>query len=134
VIIAIDFDGTIVKHVYPEIGEIIPLAIETMKYLSSQGHKLILYTMRDGKQLQEAVNFLKKKGVEFWGINNNPEQNTWTKSPKVYANFYIDDASIGIPLTYPADGRPFVDWYNVNKLLIHRINDIEPVIIIKKKR
>ena len=79
-IIAIDFDGTIVEHRYPEIGEPVPYAIETMIKLRDFGHKLILYTMRSDIELQQAVDYCKENGVEFWGVNENPEQAHWKES------------------------------------------------------
>lgn len=115
-IIAIDFDGTIVKHKYPIIGEDIG-AIPVLKELIDNGHKLILYTMRSNKELQEAVDYLKDKGIEFWAINENPSQKHWTSSPKIYANMYIDNAGIGIPLIYSLDEKPFVNWEGVKEML-----------------
>jgi len=117
-IIAIDFDGTIVTHEYPNIGTRVPNALETMKKLQSQGCKLILYTMRSGEKLQEAVDYLTKNDIILFGINNNPEQSSWTSSPKVYANLYIDDNALGCPLSYVNEGKkPFVDWYKVETIL-----------------
>lgn len=109
-IYAIDFDGTIIEHVFPKIGNPVPLAFETMKKMIDRGDQLILYTMRSGKYLDEAVEFCRERGVEFWGVNENPEQKEWTNSPKVYAHFYIDDASLGAPLIYPSIGRPYYNW------------------------
>ena len=52
-------------------------------------------------------------------VNNNPEQRSWTQSPKVFANLYIDDAALGIPLkTLPTATRPFVDWQAVREMLV----------------
>lgn len=110
-IIGVDFDGTMSEHVYPDIGKEVPLAFKTCKQLQEDGHKLILYTMRSGEELDQAVKWCKEKGVEFWGINNNPHQHTWTQSPKVYAHIYIDDATYGCPLiTLVGYNRPMVDW------------------------
>jgi len=125
-IIAIDFDGTIVEHIFPEIGEEVPGAISTLKKLLKGGHKLILWTMRSdvvapksenpeinatpGKYLTEAVEWCRERGIEFWGVNENPEQKNWTSSPKVYAHIYIDDAALGCPLIHPEKGRSYVDW------------------------
>jgi len=115
-IIAIDFDGTIVEHDYPRIGKPVPLAIETMISLQQSGNQLILYTMRSGKELQDAVDYCKERGVEFWAVNKNPSQWKWTKSPKVYAQVYIDDAALGCPLLgQKFEVRPHVDWAEVRK-------------------
>ncbi len=113
-IIAIDFDGTIVTHHYPAIGKPVKGAIEAIKQMQSWGHKIILYTMRSGKELQEAIDYCQSVGIKFWGVNENPEQKNWTDSPKIYANLYIDDAAYGIPLdTHYLEDQPFVNWSNV---------------------
>lgn len=92
-IIAIDFDGTIAKHEFPKIGDEVPYAFQVMKRLQKYGHKLILWTVRSdienpdrspkegiqpeggGTYLTDAVEFCKERGIEFWGVNENPEQN-----------------------------------------------------------
>ena len=116
VIIAIDFDGTIVEHKYPEIGAPIKHALETIKELQERGHLIILWTMRSGKELAEAVEYLQKNGVQPWGINQNPEQD-WSTSPKAYAQIYIDDAALGCPLEQKGFDRPMVYWPAVRKHL-----------------
>ena len=124
--ICVDFDGTITTHEYPNIGAPIG-AIEVLKELQEKGHQLILFTMRSGKELQEAVDYLKSEGVELYGINENPTQKNWTQSPKAYGQLYIDDAALGIPLTYwymdkvsTEGGRPFVCWIRVRQLLVEK--------------
>ena len=73
--IAIDFDGTIVTHEYPKIGEELPFATETLKMLIKEHHKLILWTVREGALLDEAVNWCRERGVEFYAINKDyPEE------------------------------------------------------------
>lgn len=67
--IAVDFDGTIVTHEYPKIGREIPFAIETLKMLIRDQHRLILWSVREGELLQEAVDWCKERGVEFWAVN-----------------------------------------------------------------
>lgn len=114
--ICIDFDGTIVKHDYPAIGDLVPHAIETMKDLIKNGHRLILFTMRSNVPLTEAVDFLKANGVELYGVNANPTQRGWTHSPKAYAQIYIDDAALGCPLV-TGDERAYVDWLRVRLIL-----------------
>ena len=115
-IIAIDFDGTCVTHKYPEIGESIG-AEKVLKKLVDNDHKLILNTMRSHKKyegrdlLEEAVEWFKKNDIELYGVNENPGQKSWTDSPKIYANIYIDDAALGCPLTMDEDGNGMhVDW------------------------
>lgn len=125
--IAIDFDGTIVMHEYPEIGAEVPDAFRVMKRLQEADHKLILFTMRDDKPskkgeekravLTEAVEHCKENGIEFDSVNINKTQRFWSKSRKVYANTYIDDAALGVPLVKTIDGRPYVAWNAVEKVL-----------------
>jgi len=111
-IIAVDFDGTLVRHDFPRIGAEAPNAFKVLRKLQEGGHKLILLTMRSEKYLQDAVDFCAERGVRFWAVNNNPEQGSWTSSPKVYAQLYIDDMALGVPLS---DG--VVDWAEVDILL-----------------
>lgn len=119
--IAIDFDGTCVTHDYPRIGKEIG-ATEVLKRLVEAGHKLILNTMRSDKELQDAVNWFKKNGIELYGVNENPTQKRWTNSPKVYAHMYIDDAALGCPLINAPElsNRPFVDWDSIDLQLIQK--------------
>lgn len=116
--IGIDFDGTVVTHEFPEVGREVLHAVRVLKELTAQGHRLILWTMRSGEYLQHAVDWFAKREIELFGVNNNPEQSEWTSSPKAYAQIYIDDAALGCPLR-PAfeGGRPFVDWYAVERIL-----------------
>lgn len=147
--LAIDFDGTIVEHKFPLIGNPTPYAFETLKALQNEGHKLILYTMRSHKStsikeaffdtesgemkikkkeidaLNEAVAFCEEKGIKFYGINTNPSQIFWTSSPKTYADIFIDDAALGCPLISKGNERPFVDWLKVRELLKEEY-DISP--------
>lgn len=115
-ILGIDCDGTIVKHVFPEMGEEVPGAFEWLRRFQAAGAKLILWTMRsDGgvrkrQVLTEAVDFCRDRGVTFWGVNTNPEQHEWTGSPKAFCHVFVDDAGVCCPLIYPATGRPYVDW------------------------
>ena len=117
-IIAIDFDGTVVDNRFPQIGPDAPLAVATLKKLVNEGHKLILFTMRSGKPLGEALEWFKEKGIYLWGAQYNPDQAKWSQSNKCYAEIYIDDAALGCPLILP-DGfvRPCVDWKTVSILL-----------------
>lgn len=99
-IIAIDFDGTIVEHRYPEIGRVIPNSFKVLKKLKADGHILLLWTYRSGEELEKAVNYCKKHGVEFHAVNNNScdEEFDMTYSRKIYADLYIDDRNInGLP-------------------------------------
>ena len=118
--IAVDFDGTCVKHKYPLVGEDVDGAVSVLKELVRKGHKIILYTMRNGDTLDDAISWFIDNGIGLWGINRNPEQYRWSPSSKVFANLYIDDAALGIPLIEPEDERDYVDWNAVRNLLIAR--------------
>ncbi len=152
--ICIDFDGTCVSHEFPRIGKDIG-AVPVLKALVEKGHNLILFTMRSNQSkdlpeggreytlyLADAVDWFKKKDIPLFGIQENPNQKTWTSSPKAYGQMYIDDAALGIPLKMdkcsnvdcvnvvvkPSDcpickgrgviGRPYVDWVKVQEMLI----------------
>lgn len=95
--IAVDFDGTIVEHKYPEIGKELPFATHTLKSLQKKGHRLILWTYRAGKELEEAVDFCKNQGLEFYAVNRNYPEEKYTNeiSRKILADLYIDDRNIG---------------------------------------
>lgn len=118
--IAVDFDGTCVKHKYPLVGEDVDGAVSVLKELVRKGHKIILYTMRNGDTLDDAISWFIDNDIELWGINRNPEQYRWSPSSKVFANLCIDDAALGIPLIEPEDERDYVDWNAVRNLLIAR--------------
>ena len=97
-IIAVDFDGTIVTHEYPNIGKDIPFAIQTLKKLQEEYQlRLILWTVREGKELEEAVNYCRRKGLEFYAVNSNyPEETPEKKEPrKLKADLFIDDRNLG---------------------------------------
>lgn len=95
--IAVDFDGTIVEHAYPEIGKEKLFAFQTLKELNKMGASLILWTFRTGKELDEAVEFCRMNGVEFYAVNRNYPEEVFdeTISRKINADIYIDDKNIG---------------------------------------
>lgn len=95
--IAVDFDGTIVTHEYPAIGRPIPFAIDVLKRLIEDGHQLILWTVREGELLDEAVRYCRERGVEFYAVNANyPEAAADQQSPrKLLVDLWIDDRNIG---------------------------------------
>ena len=109
--IAVDFDGTCVTHDYPKVGKDIGAA-PVLYALYRNGHHIILNTMRDGKELEDAEFWFAENGINLFGSNHNPTQDNWTTSPKVYAHLYIDDAAMGCFLCYDPElsDRPFVDW------------------------
>ena len=94
-IIAVDFDGTIVEHQYPTIGPEKPFAIETLKKLVEEQHRIILWTVREGKLLEDAVRFCRERGLEFYAVNRNyPEEKDYTER-KIRADLWIDDRNLG---------------------------------------
>jgi len=117
VIIGVDFDGTVVRHRYPEVGEPCDGALEVLRECVRKGAKIVLWTMRSGSSLVDACMYLKDAGIDIWGVNKNPHQHTWTQSPKAYCNIYIDDAALGCPLINVPGDRPYVDWEGVRTLL-----------------
>lgn len=133
-IIAIDFDGTIVEHKYPEIGRPIPFAIDTLLQLQKEQHKLILWSVREGQLLQDAVDYCAEQGLYFAAHNENylGEDKT-TASRKLNADLFIDDRNLG--------GLP--DWgviYNAIQAMVNGRNPYEvmmgahPTQVEKKKK
>lgn len=115
--IVIDFDGTCVKHAYPEIGE--GIGAERVLFRLLDNHcRLILSTMRSGRHLQGALGWFEDRRIPLWGVQSNPEQKHWTTSPKAYGQLYIDDAALGCPLIRPDGERPYVDWKAVEAELV----------------
>lgn len=97
-IIAVDFDGTIVEHKYPRIGAEIPFAIDTLKKLQEERHRIILWTVREGDLLDEAIEYCRKRGLEFYAVNKDfPEEmpNDNKYSRKLKADIFIDDRNLG---------------------------------------
>lgn len=120
--ICVDFDGTMVDHKYPQIGEPVPGAISWCKIFQSKGIGLILWTMRSDEPLAEAVQYMNDAGIDLYGVNDNPTQKMWTNSRKVYSPMYIDDAAIGCPLlSIPGFQRPCVDWNGVGMTIMRKI-------------
>ena len=96
--IAVDFDGTIVEHRYPRIGREIPFATDTLKLLQQDQHRLILWSVREGELLEEAVAWCKERGVEFYAVNRDyPEekQQDCGFSRKLKVDLFIDDRNLG---------------------------------------
>ena len=107
-ILAIDFDGTCCEFAYPDIGKPMPGCFETLKDLQTAGYTLILWTCRESKQLEEAIAFCRDNGIEFDSINHNRIEHGYSGSRKVFANWYIDDRSIG----------GFAGWDKVREILL----------------
>lgn len=112
-VIAVDFDGTIVEHMYPKIGNEIPFAIDTLKELIKDGHQLILWSVRENELLQEAVDWCHKRGVDFWAVNKDYPEEERSKnnlfSRKLKVDMFIDDRNVG--------GLP--DWGTIYQMIKH---------------
>jgi len=95
--IAVDFDGTIVENRYPKIGKPMLFAIETLLHLQKDGHLLILWTYRAGKELEEAVAYCKQKGINFYAVNKSYPEEIYDESlsRKIQADIFIDDRNTG---------------------------------------
>jgi hypothetical protein len=102
-VIAVDFDGTLCGFAFPKIGEQSEQQKELMSLLikmRSEGHKLILWTNRGDNEeypvLTEACEWCKERGLEFDAVNENlPDQKKLSgPSPKIMADFYIDDKAL----------------------------------------
>lgn len=121
-LIAVDFDGTIVEDAYPKIGSAKLFAFETLKRLEQDGHRLILWTYRSGKRLDEAVAFCKENSIVFYAVNNSyPEEIFEGKvSRKINADYFIDDRNIG----------GFIGWGEIYQLLTNET----PNVTLKKKK
>lgn len=109
--IAVDFDGTIVEHRYPEIGKELPFATETLRTLIKEHHRLILWSVREGKLLQDAIDWCHEHGVDFWAVNRDYPEEEENKnnhfSRKIKADYFIDDHNIG--------GLP--DWGQIYRMI-----------------
>lgn len=120
--IAVDFDGTIVRHCYPAIGEEIPFATQTLKKLIEERHQLILWSVREGELLDEAVEWCRKRGVEFYAVNRDfPEEDIQLNehfSRKLKVDLFIDDRNVG--------GLP--DWGTIYQM-IHDRKTLEQILL-----
>ena len=151
--IAVDFDGTCVTYAYPNVGKNIGAEI-VLKKLSDKRHKIILYTMRSSSNepsevskthdyLQDAIDWFEKYDIPLYGVNDNPLQHLWTNSNKVFADVYIDDSAIGIPLKAVNEKElregstiyPYaVDWIRIAEMLCEsKILSLSDLKDIRKK-
>lgn len=121
--IGIDFDGTIVEDEYPSIGKPQLFAFDTMKKLQEKGHRLILWTYRHGRALDEAVAFCQENGITFYAVNKSfPEENFDQKySRKINADLFIDDRNYG----------GMVSWGEIYQNII---GDVAPKVTSKKRK
>ena len=112
--IAVDFDGTIVENRYPEIGKERDFATDTLKILINERHRLILWTCREGRLLEEALVWCRKRGLEFYAVNRDYPEETIDNNPaysrKLKADLFIDDRNIG--------GLP--DWGTIYQMITNK--------------
>src|SRR5690606_2971968 len=123
-VIAVDFDGTIVEDAYPKIGKPKLFAFETLKRLQNDAHRLILWTYRSDIRLEEAVDFCKKNGLEFYAVNKSfpAERFDYTDIRKIRDEWFIDERDI----------RGFYGWGKSYQVLPNpKYNPHNP---IKRKR
>ncbi|KJD35821.1 hydrolase [Tamlana sedimentorum] len=115
-IIAVDFDGTIVEDAFPKIGKPKIFAFETLKKLQSKGHRLILWTYRHGERLNEAVKFCEDHGIFFYAINNSFPEEKFSNdaSRKINADVFIDDRNIG----------GFIGWGKIYQIITNETPNI----------
>lgn len=116
-IIAVDFDGTIVEHKYPEIGKELPFATATLRQLIKDGHKLILWSVREGELLDAAVTWCEARGVRFYAVNRDLDEDPEGEKGKNYsrklkAQLFIDDRNVG--------GLP--DWGTIYQLVSRKMS------------
>lgn len=115
-VIAVDFDGTIVEHKYPSIGKELPFATASLRQLIQDGHKLILWSVREGDLLNDAVKWCEERGVRFYAVNADLDedcddhQGTAHFSRKIKADMFIDDRNWG--------GLP--DWGTIYSVISKR--------------
>ena len=100
-VISVDFDGTIVEHRYPAIGKELPFATSTLRRFMEEGHKLVLFSVREGELLEEAVKWCEERGVRFYAVNADIDEDAcdhqgtkhWSRTLK--ADVFIDDRNVG---------------------------------------
>ena len=140
-ILGVDFDGTVVTHRFPEIGQDAPHAAEVLKRFIDRGYIIVLNTMRSDKNcydpvnkklipaglgkklgltttLEDAVDWFERNGIHLSGINTSPGQKLWTDSPKVYATHYIDDAAVGAPMKRLGNDEMCIDWLTIERMIL----------------
>ncbi|MEE1287756.1 MAG: hypothetical protein UHK44_04055 [Bacteroidaceae bacterium] len=136
-IIAVDFDGTIVTHEYPKIGKEIPFAVQTLKMLANEGHQLILWSVREGQLLEEALDWCRKRGLEFYAANKDfPEEDRSKNnhfSRKLKADLWIDDRNVGGLPDWGTIYRIIKEKKTYEQILTDEIHSEVPNVITKRK-
>ena len=119
-IIGLDFDGTVCKHEHPDIGEPIPGCLDVLRELLDAGHEIVLWTCRDGYEVELARHYMFKNDIELAAVNSNSANVPYDglTSRKIYSHLFIDDRGLGVPLTQDhPDERAYVNWYAVRPML-----------------
>lgn len=115
-IIAIDFDGTIVEDRFPEVGNMIPGAKEVINGFYQQGYTIIIWTSRSGIELARAVEWLAKNGIKYHRVNESCPENLkkygGRDTRKVFADIYVDDKGL-IPLP--------PDWHEIKEMITDKL-------------
>lgn len=127
-VIAVDFDGTIVQHKYPEIGEERPFAIEVLKMLIRDRHKLILWTVREGELLEAAINWCRDRGVEFYAVNSDSsdrfnEGKDENFSCKLNADVFIDDCNVGGLPSWPDIYKMISEGSSYERIIRRKVHE-----------
>lgn len=114
-ILAVDFDGTVVTHMYPQIGKEADDCVRVLKRVQEAGHKIVLWTCRETDPeaktdyLRAAVEWMYESGLKLHNVNDTRESDDFRNPQglrrKVLADCYIDDRNIGIPKKFGC-----VDW------------------------
>lgn len=119
-VIAVDFDRTLVEWAFPQIGAEVPLAVDTLKQCIAGGALVVLWTARTGEALAAAVEWCAQRGVVLYGVNRRPDDDG--AGPKPHCDVIIDDAAIGCPLTPSGDGTSLVvDWSRIREPLLDAV-------------
>ena len=117
--IAIGFDGTVVKNRFPDVGDAIPHAQDTILELQKHGVKIILHTLREGEELDKSIEWFTLRGIRLFGVNyNSAQKQRGSQSEKLWAHLYIDIANAGCPCIIEDGEKSFADWYALEQILI----------------
>ena len=132
IVIAVDFDGTIVTHGFPGIGKEIPGAVRTLKKLQKDYNcALILWTCRTGYTLAEALQWCTDRRLMFDAVNSNVDF-VWGSTPKIFYDILIDDKAIDLSGTSDAE-FDMLKWDDTFHAVLDRINKIEELRRIRKE-
>ena len=121
-IIAVDYDHTLDFAGWPNVGNLDMDRVNKLIECKKNGHQLILWTCRSGKELDDAVNLLKENGLEFDAVNKNVKQYAHFESPKIVANVYIDDAAFN------------ADRFDWNSLLPQELNYEDKIVKTEREK